>query len=378
MPSSSRLVNLLAAACVLLLVAGVLFALARPSRGTLQRVAVAARPRSAAPTTSTARTATTAAPTTRATMPVATTVTATTIAATTTTAAAPEPDAAHRAAVATASFVFVDNSRATPAAGADPGSASRTLPTLVRYPADGPDTGTEVAGVAGRHTTHPFPLVVFASGYDSSPAVYATLLHSWASAGYVVAAPSFPRATSGGPLNEDDVNNQPLDLSFVITNVVALAAPGGPLAGLVDTAHVGVAGHSDGASTTAGIGYNSCCRDGRVSADAVMEGDLHNFPGGHWFPAGAGKPLLVIQGDHDALNPPVLGEAVYAGARSPKYLLGLVNGQHLEPYTTDVAHLAVVEAVTTAFFDRYLKGRADGVAAMHKGTTPGLATLTAG
>ena len=88
--------------------------------------------------------------------------------------------------------------------------------------------------------------------------------------------------------------------------------------------------------------------------------------------------MLVIQGDHDALNPPVLGDAVYAGARSPKYLLELVNAQHLEPYTTDAAHLAVVEAVTTAFFDRYLKGRADGVAAMRKGTAEGLATLTAG
>jgi hypothetical protein len=312
------------------------------------------------------------------TVPAATSVTVTTAATTTTTALAPEADAAHRATVATASFVFVDNSRATPAGGTDPGVASRTLPTVVRYPADGPDTGTEVAGGAGRHTSHPFPLVVFASGYDSSPAVYAALLHSWASAGYVVAAPSFPRATSGGPLNEDDVDNQPGDLSFVIANVLALAAPGGPLAGLVDTAHVGVAGHSDGASTTAGIGYNSCCRDTRVSADAVMEGDLHSFPGGHWFPAGAGAPLLVIQGDHDASNPPALGDAVYAGARSPKYLLGLVNAQHLEPYTSDLAHLAVVEAVTTAFFDRYLKGRADGVAAMHRGTTLGLATLTAG
>jgi fermentation-respiration switch protein FrsA (DUF1100 family) len=88
--------------------------------------------------------------------------------------------------------------------------------------------------------------------------------------------------------------------------------------------------------------------------------------------------MLVIQGDHDALNPPALGEAVYHGGRSPKYLLWLVNAQHLEPYTTDAAHLAVVTAVTTAFFDRYLKGRPAAVAQMRQGATPGLATLAAG
>jgi hypothetical protein len=248
----------------------------------------------------------------------------------------------------------------------------------VRYPTDGSDSGVEVAGAAGRRGGHLFPLLVFAHGYDSSPAAYATLLHFWASAGYVVAAPSFPRATAGGPLNEDDVASQPGDLSFVITKVLAMAGPGGPLAGIVDPAHVGVAGHSDGASTTDGIGYNTCCKDSRVLADAVMEGDLHVYAGGQYFPPGAEPPLLVIQGDQDVLNPPVLGLAVYNGARSPKYLLWLINAQHLEPYTTDTAHLAVVEAVTTAFFDRYLKGQTAGVTQMRRGAVEGLSTLSGG
>lgn len=303
--------------------------------------------------------------------------TTTTLPPATTTTTAP-PSLAARSAVGIQSFVFVDSSRATPPAPGDPGAASRTLPTVVRYPTDGADNGAEVPNAAGRHGGHLFPLIVFAHGYDSSPSVYSSLLHLWASAGYVVAAPSFPRATIGGPLDENDVANQPGDLSFVITKVQALAAAGGPLAGIVDPAHVGVAGHSDGASTTAGIGYNSCCRDGRVLADAVMEGDEHPYAGGSYFPPGAEAALLVIQGDHDAFNPPSLGQAVYAGARSPKYLLWLVNALHLEPYTTDAAHLAVVETVTTAFFDRYLKGHADGVAQMRRGATAGLATLTAG
>jgi fermentation-respiration switch protein FrsA (DUF1100 family) len=249
---------------------------------------------------------------------------------------------------------------------------------VIRYPADGPVSPAEGANVAGSRLGRPFPLIVFAHGYDSSPDVYAALLHAWASAGYVVAAPAFPRATSGGPLDENDVANQPGDLSFVITRVLALAGAGGPLAGIVDPAHVGVAGHSDGASTTAGIGYNSCCRDGRVLADAVMEGDLSDFLSGSWFPAGRLAPLLVIQGDSDDINPPDLGQAVYDGGPSPKYLLWLLGGQHLPPFTTDAPHLGVVIGVTTAFFDRYLKGRTAAVATMHQAATPGLATLTAG
>jgi hypothetical protein len=282
------------------------------------------------------------------------------------------PDSNHRWAVATQSFTFVDTSRRTPAAGGDPGEASRSLPTVIRYPVDGPPSGAEAVGGAGSHLGPPFPLIVFAHGYNTTPGAYSDLLHAWASAGYVVAAPSFPRATAGGPLDEGDVDNQPGDVSFVITQVLAAA----PLAGLVDGAHIGVAGHSDGASTAAGIGYNSCCRDSRLAADAVMEGDEHSFPGGHWFPGGPAAALLVIQADHDALNPPSLGRAVYDGGSSPEYLLWLVNAQHLQPYTSDAAHLGVVEAVTTAFFDRYLKGRAASVAAMKSAATPGLATLT--
>jgi hypothetical protein len=245
---------------------------------------------------------------------------------------------------------------------------------VIRYPVDGPANEAETLGGAGSRLGRPFPLIVFAHGYDTTPGAYAELLHAWASAGYVVAAPSFPRATAGGPLDEGDLDNQPGDVSFVITQVLEAA----PLAGLVDAAHIGAAGHSDGASTTAGIGYDSCCRDSRLAADAVMEGDEHSYPGGSWFPAGGAPALLVIQADHDTFNPPALGRAVYDGGRSPKYLLWLLNAQHLQPYTSDAAHLGVVEAVTTAFFDRYLKGRVDSVAAMRSAATPGLATLTSG
>jgi hypothetical protein len=46
--------------------------------------------------------------------------------------------------------------------------------------------------------------------------------------------------------------------------------------------------------------------------------------------------------------------------------------------TTDLRHLAVVEASTVAFFDRYLKGRTDGLARLQRAAVPALATLTSG
>jgi hypothetical protein len=381
------LVNGVAAVCAVTLVAAVLVLFGRSSKAatTVSAHAAPARPAgttsgTTAPGTVVTATATAAATTTNTAIATSTTpapaAAPATAPPTPATTINPALDPNHRWAVGTQSFTFVDSSRSTPPADGDPGEASRTLPTVVLYPADGPVSAPETAGAAPSHLGRPFPLLVFAHGYDSSPAVYATLLRAWASAGYVVAAPSFPRATAGGPLDEDDVDNQPGDLSYVITRMLAMAGPGGQLAGVVDPAHVGVAGHSDGASTTAGIGYNSCCRDGRVAADAVMEGDLHDYPGGSWFPSARLAPLLVIQGDSDELNPPELGQAVYNGGRSPRYLLWLINAQHLEPYTTDTDHLAVVEAVTTAFFDRYLKGRVAAVSQMRRAATPGLATLS--
>jgi len=146
---------------------------------------------------------------------------------------------------------------------------------------------------------------------------------------------------------------------------------------VIDPGHIGVAGHSDGGDAALGVGYDTCCRDPRLAAGVAMGVDEHAFPGGTYFPSGS-PPLLVVQADHDTFNPPRFGNQVYADARSPKYLLSLVNATHLESVTTDQAHLAVVAAATLGFFDRYLKGRADGVDRLRQTAVAPLATLTAG
>jgi fermentation-respiration switch protein FrsA (DUF1100 family) len=109
----------------------------------------------------------------------------------------------------------------------------------------------------------------------------------------------------------------------------------------------------------------------------VGAADEHDFAGGTYFSPG-GPPLLVIQGDQDTLNPPESSQQVFDDAHSPKYLLWLISAQHLEPYTSDQPHLQVVEQATTAFFDIYLKGRADGPARLRAAAGNNLATLRVG
>ena len=354
-----RSVRVLGAAIALLLASGSLAVLEHP-------VTVSARPRLATlalPATSS--TAPTRAPTTTTPAPITTTLPPTT------TTQPPPPAASWRVGITT--LTFVDSSRPTPPTAGDPGQPSRTLPTVILYPIAGSPAAPPV--VSGRAASRggPFPLIVFAHGFNSSPQVYASLLEAWAGAGYVVAAPEFPRSVAGGHVDESDLDHQPSDVSFVISKIVAGALP----AGLVDASRIGVAGHSDGAVTAVGVGYNTCCHDGRVSADVVMAGDAHVFSGGSYFAKGS-PPLLVLQGDHDPSNDPSLGQQLYQAAPSPKVLIMLVDALHLQPFTTDLPHLAVVEAATIGFFDRYLKGRSDGVGRLDQAARPPLASLTAG
>jgi hypothetical protein len=372
---ASRLVRASGAAAALLLVAGSIALFAHPARAVPHRVGLAPETPStaAAPTTTTTTTtATTILPSTTVpstTVPPTTAKPATTVS---TTEPAPRVVPAVRA-VGVITMNLVDTTRPTPATGSDPGEPSRTLPTVIRYPTDGAATAADAPSAAPSHLGGPFPLLVFAPGFNTSPAVYAALLHAWASAGYVVAAPAFPRATAGGPLDENDIDRQPGDLSFVIGRLLAT----GPLAGSINAARIGVAGHSDGAVSALGAGYDTCCRDARIGAGVDIAGDEHAFPGGRYFPPGS-PPLLVVQADNDVYNPPPFGRQVFADAHSPKYLLSLINATHLEPVTTDQAHLAIVEAATIAFFDRYLKARPDGAVRIRQAAVPGLATLLAG
>ncbi len=259
-----------------------------------------------------------------------------------------------------------------------PGEPSRNLPTQVWYPA------VSQSGVLTPDRARaPYPLLVFSQGYALAVSDYAALLADWASAGYVVAAPTYPFTDPTNPagLNENDIVNHPADLRYVITTVLDTAQQSpSPLHGLVDGAEIGLAGHSDGGDVSLAVADNACCRDPRVKAAAILSGAELSAFGGTYFPAGAANvPLLVVQGNADTVNYPACSTQIYDAAGYPKYYLDLLGAAHEPPYVDAGSYQQVVAHVVTDFFDVELKGQAAAADAMiGDGNVAATAQLTDG
>jgi predicted dienelactone hydrolase len=228
--------------------------------------------------------------------------------------------------------------------------------------------------------------VVFAPGYDQSPSDYRTLLKAWAAAGYVVAAPKFPSTSrDAGNLDASDYRNEPMDVSFVITQALALsAARTGPLSGRVDPTRIGIAGHSLGAEVVLGL-LNQCCRDPRIRAAVSLAGSEQFNPEEPAFPkdgyfVGPSVPLLLVHGDADRDNPYDRSVTAFAGAAPPKFFETIHGGDHRTPYQDPLSHAGarVVSTVTVDFLDDYLKGQPAALSRLNRdGTVSGVATLQA-
>jgi pimeloyl-ACP methyl ester carboxylesterase len=236
-------------------------------------------------------------------------------------------------------------------------SAARALVTYVRYPSRGHG---------------PFPLIVFGHGFALTTTIYARLFDTWARSGYVVAAPVFPveRPNAPGGPDQRDLVNEPRDISFVISR---LLSPASPLRALIDPKKIAVAGHSDGAVAALAAAYDRRFRDPRVDAAVILSGAA---PSG-FARAPAGSPaLLAVQGTRDPINAPAVTAGYYRLMRRPKFLVWLLGASHLAPYTSGDRWAPVVERVTTAFLDHYLRGGAlrSLIAA---GNRPGVARIAA-
>jgi len=256
----------------------------------------------------------------------------------------------------------------------------RPVTTVVDYPTPRIGASGDIAGAQPTHADGPFPLIIFGHGFDILPSVYGRLLRYWTSAGFVVAAPIFPLENSqapGGP-DENDLPNQPNDMRFVISSLLHLDAQrNGPLKGLIDTHQIAVAGQSDGGDTALALAYDPSRRDSHLQAAVILSGAEIPMLPAFKIPAG-GPPLLATQGTADDINLPSATAAYFNPAPPPKYLLQLLGGSHLGPYSTDRTQLRVVERVTTAFLQYYLDSDR---AAMHDmlsaGHVSGVARLQA-
>jgi dienelactone hydrolase len=275
-------------------------------------------------------------------------------------------------------LTFIDYSRLVHVPGV--GLVPRTLVTVVRYPAAGSPTRVDVVGAPPASAAGPFPLLVFGHGFAVTPAVYAPLLRAWARAGYIVAAPVFPLENAnapGGP-NESDLVNQPADMSLVISRMLAASAhSNSAFARLINRRALAVAGQSDGGETALAVAYDRSLLDPRVRAAVILSGAEIPGVGGFDFPAPS-PPLLVTQGTADVVNLPSRTNAFFDIAPAPKYLLTLLGAPHLGPYTDEQPQLGIVERVTIAFLDRYLKHIASaGNQLMAAGDVPGVSVLHA-
>jgi alpha-beta hydrolase superfamily lysophospholipase len=234
----------------------------------------------------------------------------------------------------------------------------------------------------------PLPVLVFVHGYDQTPSDYHRLITTWAQAGYLVVAPTFPGTGHNAPggLDATDYRNEPADVSFVITQVLALgASAAGPLAGRVDPARVAVAGHSLGAEVVLGL-LNRCCREPRLVAAVSLAGSEQFNPGVPAFPkagyfADATVPLLLVHGDADTENPYDRSVTAYAGASPPKFFVTLHGVGHRTPFEASPASDATARAVartTVDFLDAYLKHDARALARLaHDANVANVASLQA-
>jgi Cutinase len=245
----------------------------------------------------------------------------------------------------------------------------RTLLTQLWYPAGPP---------AARG---PFPLLLFAPGFQQCADSYGGLLAAWASAGYIVAAVNFPHSDcrAGAAATEADMINQPGDVSYVLTQLLALSGrPGDAMSGLVNRRELAVAGHSDGGDTVAALAANTCCADHRLAAVAMLSGAEWPPMPGRYFAAGA-PPMLFAQGSADTVNPPWTSRQLYEDdGNAARYYLDLFGADHTGPYWGKNDAERIVARVTLAFFDRYVLGQRGALAAMSRyGNVPGTAALVA-
>ncbi len=223
---------------------------------------------------------------------------------------------------------FVDRGRTTPPSGNDPSKDSRTLRTLVVYPAAVDGSGSspvENASPAGG----PYPLVLFAHGLGGLPEYNIEFLTAIAADGHVVVAPEFPRTSGGNSPGPDpaDTGSQPGDLSFLIDTILQLDAdPQWPLANTVDGNRIAAIGHSNGAITVLGIGANSCCRDQRIDAVVPMAGPPAPFEGEYDFTDT--PPILIIHGTKDPLILYATSPKLFNDISAIKGLLTLEGADH--------------------------------------------------
>jgi pimeloyl-ACP methyl ester carboxylesterase len=193
--------------------------------------------------------------------------------------------------------------------------------------------------------------------------------------------PLTDQAVAGKDLDEADIGNQPTDVRFVITQLLAATQSSGTaVSGLIDPARIAVVGHSDGAETALLVGYGANDRDPRVDAvvaDAANPLDVQ--------PPTArirgSAPLLIVLGDQDRSVLFQDGLRLVDQVRAPGWLLVLHGADHLSPIEGASRWTAVLDRVTGDFLTGVLSGAGSLATTLQQdaaGTPSSLTVLSTG
>jgi dienelactone hydrolase len=290
--------------------------------------------------------------------------------------------------------------------------AGRVLTTEVRYPTLAGAVRTEAVDARPTTVGGPYPVIVFAQGWDTEPSSYQEMLDAWVSAGFVVVSPIFPDentaavSAAGGPgtsaalTEEGDEYNEPGDIVYVLKQLETVTSHGwgATLKGVLNMSDVALAGQSDGANVVAALSYASGLKNVRAElpvapkAVAVMSGFSWTYlppdgEAGTYAASSASPALLQIQSDADGCvqpyggssNPPPtsLFAALQTGLTS-KWWVTLLDADHLGPFEGTAPWAQVVDAVTTKFFELELNWRSSSVSSsiLSAGTVSGAAKAT--
>ncbi len=194
---------------------------------------------------------------------------------------------------------------------------ARILPTMIVTP-------KVSAGVV-------VPVMEFAHGWHSNPRVYAAMLRGWASAGFLVIAPTSPGMARGPGLLPQGAASmrQAGDLPVVLTDVLASR-----LRVVPDRARIALAGHSDGGCTVADMAFNRRYRDNRIDAYLIFSGGRTPVNSGRAFVHANPKPVFISDSYADQFGDFPSSGSFYRQARPPKIMVGIGRGEtHLPPWS---------------------------------------------
>ncbi len=175
------------------------------------------------------------------------------------------------------------------------------------------------------------PVMEFAHGWNSNPTVYASMLRAWASAGFLVIAPTSPGMARGrGLLSQGAASaRQAADLPAVLSQVLELKLPV-----TVNRNRIALAGHSDGGSTVAMLAFNRGYRDRRIDAFLIFSGGRTAINAGAREWRGNTKPVFIADSYADQFGDFPSARGFFVEARPPKVMVGIGRHEtHLPPWT---------------------------------------------